>query len=253
MKLAASSRIQTVLLLLCLGTAGCAAPYHRGDTILDDERMFIEARVRPTDGVDMVSGRNNFKVAGDAGMKGGAAVGAASSLLCGPVFVVCLPFFATTGAFVGGTTGYAAGAVNEAFDLFPPEIAERIEVVLLDIRDRRDFFTEMRNELRGSVPMDRQADTLTADASVYVGPERVELVQEEKDMLALRLTASLFVEWRPDGTEPRTEERQYQYTTSEMPVDFWLSEDGAPFDRAFTECIAKIVQMMYWDLAPPSR
>jgi hypothetical protein len=38
-----------------------------------------------------------------------------------------------------------------------------------------------------------------------------------------------------------------------MPVDFWLSDDGAPFDTAFTECVEKIVQMMYWDLAPPSR
>jgi hypothetical protein len=253
MKTHTVDRITTMLSVLALATAGCASPYHRGDAILDQETMAIEAKIRPTDGVDTMAARNTVKLAGDASMKGGAAAGAALSLTCGMAVWLCLPLYATTGAFIAGTTGNAAGAVSEVFDLFPPEIAERIEVVLVDIQDRRDFFAEMRHGVADSVPQDRQADTAAADVNVYVGPERIELFQEERDMLALRMTASLFVEWRQTEGEPRNETRQYQYATAEMPVDFWLSDDGAPFDSALTECVEKIVQMMYWDLAPPSR
>jgi hypothetical protein len=208
----------------------------------------IESKIRPTDGVAMTAETNTFKIAGDAGVKGGVAVGAAASVACGPAVVFCLPLGIWTGAFVGGTVGHVAGAANDALDLFPPKIAERIEAVLVDIRNRRDFFVELREAVSEAVPENRQADASVAGTNVYVGPQSVQFLQDEPNMFALRMVGSMYVEKRAGGVSQQGESREYEYVTAEMPVDFWLSDGGAPFDRAFTEGVEKIALMMAWDL-----
>lgn len=237
-----------VLTLTTFALASCATG-NGSDPMLASGAMSIESKVRPGDGIEMAAVRNTSKTAGDAGFKGGAAVGAVTSLGCGPAVVICLPFFAVGGAYLGGTAGSVAGAVSDAFDLFPPEVAGRIESVLTDIRRRRDFYAELREAVSESVPEDRQTEPNAADANVYVAPEGMHFVQDEADMFALRMVGSMYVEKRTGGVTQEGESRQYEYVTAEMPVDFWLSDEGAPFDRAFTEGVQKIGLMMAWDLA----
>ena len=227
--------------------AACATS-NGPEPMLVSGTVSIQSKVRPTEGVEMVAVRNSIKTAGDAGMKGGAAVGAAMSLVCGPTLPICLPFFAGSGAFIGSTAGNVAGAVGDALELFPPEVAERIEHVLVDIRNRRDFFGELREAVSRSVPKARQVDANVADAHVYVAPEGVHFLQDEPDMFALRMAGSMYVEESAAAVDQPGEFREYEYTTPEMPVDFWLSDEGAPFERAFTEGVEKIALMMAWDL-----
>jgi hypothetical protein len=210
--------------------------------------MSIESKNRPPEGVAMTAEQNTFKTAGNAGAKGGAAIGGVTSLACGPAVAVCLPFFVWSGAFVGGTAGHVAGAVNEAFEIFPPKIAEQIETVLVDIRSRRDFFAELRHAVSEAVPENRQAHASVADTNVYVGPEGVHFLQDEADMFALRMVGSMRVEKRVGEASQEGEVHQYEYVTAQRPVGFWLSDEGAPFERAFTEGVEKIGLMMAWDL-----
>jgi hypothetical protein len=213
------------------------------------ETMTIQAKIRPTDGTHAKT-RNSAAAAERASAKGGAAAGALTSLACGPAVFFCLPFFTTSGAIIGASTSSVAGTKGDAFGLFPPKTAERVETILLEIEDRRDFFFEIRDSLSSLVPPARQAKVMVADVVIYVGPESFELVQERSSSFALRVTASLFAQWKQSTGAPRTEERQYQYETSERPITYWLNNDGEAFDAGFTECVEKITKMMLWDLAP---
>jgi hypothetical protein len=215
----------------------------------DSESMAIQAKIRPTDGTHAKT-RNSAAAAERASAKGGAAAGALTSLACGPAVFFCLPFFTTSGAIIGASTSSVAGTKGDAFGLFPPKTAERVETILLEIEDRRDFFFEIRDSLSSLVPPARQAKVMVADVVIYVGPESFELVQERSSSFALRVTASLFAQWKQSTGAPRTEERQYQYETSERPITYWLNNDGEAFDAGFTECVEKITKMMLWDLAP---
>jgi len=172
-------------------------------------------------------------------------------LACGPAVFFCLPFFATSGALIGAGTSSITGTAGDTFGLFPPETSEQIETILLEIEDRRDFFLEMRAALSNQIPSERQAEVMFADAVAYVGPERFELVQDRNSSFALRVTGSLFVQWKQGIGIPRTQERQYQYVTSERSIAYWLRNDGEALDEGFTECVQRIARMMLWDLAPP--
>jgi hypothetical protein len=99
------------------------------------------------------------------------------------------------------------------------------------------------------VPTDRKRPAAYAEALIYVGPKKIELVQNQSSHLALRMTAVLEAEWGRDKRTPRREERQYVHETVEMPVEYWLKDDGAGFEAGFTECVDKITQAMTWDLS----
>ena len=246
--------VQTVLMALsAFVVTGCAAKRHNSNMLLDDfDTVTIQAKIRPTDG-SHVNTRNSAALAESTSAKGGAVAGAVSSLVCGPAVLFCLPFFTTSGAIIGMTTTSIPGADDDIFGLYPAKTAKQVETVLLGIEDRRDFFFEMRDSLADALPQTRQADRMVADVAIYVGPENFELVRAEGSFLAIRLTASLFAEWKRGETTPRTEERQYVYTTSEKPVAYWLQNEGQAFDEGFTECVKKVTQMMRWDIASPDQ
>jgi hypothetical protein len=246
--------VQTVsITLIALVVTGCAAKRHNSNMLLNDfETVTIQAKIRPTEGAH-ANTRNSAALAESASVKGGAVAGALSSLACGPAVLFCLPFFTTSGAIIGMTTTSIPGADDDIFGLYPPKTANQVETVLSDIEDRRDFFYEMRDSLVDAIPQTRQADMMVADVAIYLGPENFELVRAEGSFLALRLTASLFAEWKRGEEISRTEERQYVYTTSERPVAYWLQNEGQAFDKGFTECVKKVTQMMRWDIVLPGR
>jgi outer membrane lipoprotein SlyB len=234
-----------VCLLLLNACASTTTNYLRST-----ETIAIQAKERPSNDVSAEAYRDSAAVGSDKGMKTGAATGAAVSVICGPAVFVCMPFFATTAAIIGSTAGGVAGATADAYDLYPPRLEERVQAVLDDITSRRDFFAEMRDAVREAVPTDRQARPEAADVSVFVGPERIELQRTKQGLMALRITASLSARWN-DVVEPqKTETRQFLYATSGMPMEYWLKDNGAAFDRNFTECIRKLSEMMAWDLVP---
>lgn len=236
----------TVILLPFIIT-GCGS--NRSRPLPEFDTVAVTSTVRPAEGVKARGDSDTSAAGAGVGAKGGAAAGAATSLLCGPWFLICLPFLATTGVIVGGVSGSVAGALGDAVDQLPKDQARRARIILENIDERRDFFIEIRDGVARTVPTDRKRPAADAEALIYVGPKKIELVQNQSSHLALRMTAVLEAEWGRDKRTPRREERQYVHETVEMPVEYWLKDDGAGFEAGFTECVDKITQAMTWDLS----
>lgn len=226
--------------------AGCSA--NRSKPLPPFETLAVANTVRPAEDLQARSDSDASKKAASAGVKGGAAAGAATSLLCGPFFVFCLPVLTGAGAVAGLAAGGVAGAVYDISENLPRDQAARIKAVLEDIDSRRDFYVEIREGVAATVPPARTGDRDSADAIVYVGIETLEFVQDDRSELALRMTGLLVAEWNRDKRTPRTEKRRYVHQTIMMPVEYWLQDDGATMDAGFTECIDKVVEAMAWDL-----
>jgi hypothetical protein len=226
---------------------GCAP--NRSKPLPPFETLAVESAARPAEGLEARSDSDAAKKGASAGAKGGVVAGAATSLLCGPFVLFCLPFAAAAGAVVGVTTGSLAGALNDAIENLPADQASRARAILADIDSRRDLFAELRDGVAAAVPPTRAAGVESAEAVAYVGIEKLEFVQDERSELALRLTGLLVAEWNRDKRTPRTEKRRYVHQTILMPAEFWLQDDGATMDAGFTECIEKVVQAMVWDLS----
>jgi hypothetical protein len=237
--------------LIPLLVAGCSS--NKSRSLPEFESVAVTSILKPADGIQATKDSDTSKAGGGVGAKGGAAAGAATSLLCGPFVVFCLPVLVPAGALVGSTAGGVAGSVADTLQAWPKEQAERAEAILSGIDERRDFFVEIRDGLAAKVPPGRAGTLQDADAVMYVGPKTIELVQSERSRLALRMTAVMNAEWNRDKRTPRTEKREYIYQTDERPVEEWLDEDGAVFDAAFTECIQMIVNSMMWDMKKTTR
>ncbi len=237
-----------VVLPATLLVTGCAA--ERPQPTPDIETMAILSLDTPTGEFGVQANRNDVRIGGNTGMKGGAMAGATLSLTCGPAIIFCMPFFTVSGAMIGGATGNIAGAASEALDLYPAQIEERLALVLQDIDRRRNLSDEMHELVSAAVPAHRQADLPFADNIARVGPEIVELYSHEGSLLALRITALLVIERNNPTAVSHTFTRRYTYETSKMPIEYWLNDSGRPLDEGFSECIRKLSMMMAWDLVP---
>ncbi|UCC14649.1 MAG: hypothetical protein JSW21_01425, partial [Gammaproteobacteria bacterium] len=134
--------------------SGCASK--RSRPLPEFDTVAITTTIRPADGVKAKGDSDTARAGAEVGAKGGAAAGAAYSLLCGPFVVICLPFFATTGAVIGGTAGSVAGSLGDAVDNLPRHQAKRARAILEDIDERPDILEEMRDGVTEKVPADRQ-------------------------------------------------------------------------------------------------
>ena len=244
----------SLTLLIGLGVSGCAS--NEVNTLPGYETVHVRSNPRPADGFRIVAKRrlttsqNMEANVGTEAVAGAAGYGIACAALfpLGGIGAACL------GAVAGGAAiGAAAGAagstvVVDPLDQYPRETRQHIEEVIIEIEKRRDFFVEVRDALRASIPGDRQVDEEAAEALVSIGPEGVFLVQDQDLDLAFEMTAVLSAEWSRDKRTPRKDKRKYTYTTSAQPIEYWLDNDGAALNEAVTECIANIVGMMSSDL-----
>lgn len=243
----------SLTLLIGLGVSGCASS--EVNSLPGYESVHVRSNPRPADQFRIVA-RRRLKTSQnmeDNVGKGAVAGGAGYGLAC----VALVPFgigaaciaAAAGGAAVGAAAGAAVStAVVDSLDQYPPESRQHIQKIIVEIENRRDFFVEIRDALRASIPEDRQVDEEAAEALVSVGPEGVFLVQDQDLDLAFEMTAVLSAEWSRDKRTPRKDKRKYTYTTSAQPIEYWLDNDGAALNEAVTECIANIVGMMSSDL-----
>jgi hypothetical protein len=156
-------------------------------------------------------------------------------------------------AFVGATAGGLVGASTDALRMFPPKTSEQLTAVVIRTLDRRDFHTELHDGLIEAVPPAHQIAVAAADVIVHAELNPIELIEKNKSMLALRMTATLTVDWQTPDRKPSIQSKRYQYTTIEMPMDYWIRDGGATFDSGLSDCLNGLVEMMGWDLAPDRR
>lgn len=234
-----------LVLILCL--QGCAAS--RSKPLPEFATLAITAVSEPANGIRAKSDNDSLKAGAGVGAAGGVTAGLVTSLFCGPWFAFCAPFLVTGGAAAGGMAGGLTGGISDAaFQSLNGEQAAETKAILEGIQERRDLFVEMRREVAAATPVNRTADLQTASAVIAVGPHSIELVQDRRSHLALRMTGVMSVQWDRQRRNPRTTTRRYVHETAEFPVEYWLAKNGAKFDQSFTECIDKLTEAMLWDL-----
>jgi hypothetical protein len=239
-------KVAVLPLLMCVSVntlSGCASSQQA--SILDGETMAIVAKNQSAGAGDVKSIGNNFRTASKVGATGGAI----ASLLFWPVCPGCV----VLPAFVGATAGGLVGASTDALRMFPPKTSEQLTAVVIRTLDRRDFHTELHNGLIEAVPPAHQIAVAAADVIVHAELNPIELIEKNKSMLALRMTATLIVDWQTADRNPSIQSKRYQYTTIEMPMDYWIRDGGATFDSGLSDCLNGLVEMMGWDLAPDRR
>lgn len=241
----------TAIALTLIISSGCAST--EVPPIPEFASMAIQAKQPSADSLPLKPGTESSDKAYNAGTKGGAVAGAASSLACGPLVLVCLPAGILAGAMYGGYAGAAVDASREALSGFPPETAQEFAQKLRGIESRRDFFIELRDSVSRAIPGSRQVSVDDAQAVFHVGPDAVVLVKGRESSLSLRMTASLFAEWDRDKGWPSVAHRWYSYTTSEMPIEEWVNNEGEAIEVAFTECITELAAMIVDDVATADR
>jgi hypothetical protein len=188
----------------------------------------------------------------------GAAVGAAAYGAACLGLAVVLPVVGCLGvAAAGGATGAAAGAAGSVkavnpIDRYPPETRAQLNALIDEAEERHDFFVEIRNSLRGQVPFEYQTDDADAKVLISTKPDSVRLVQNEKLELAIRIRATMNVEWNRQRRTPRSDKMKFVYTSEQLPVEDWLSDDGAKFNAALTAGIVQLGRDMEAWLAEPA-
>lgn len=241
-------------LILGLGASGCAS--NEGKSLPEFRTVHVRSIARPPDGFQIVAKRrlttsqDMEENVGAGAVAGGIGYGIACVALIplGGIGAACLGA-AAGGAAVGSAAGAASSTVIvNPLDQYPPETRQQMEKVIDDVEKRRDFFVEIRDVLRASMPQGKQVDEGPAEALISIGPERILLLQDQHLQLALQMTATLSAEWSRNKRTPRKERRKYTYTTLARPIQYWLENNGAALNTAVTECVSSIVVMINADL-----
>ena len=118
--------LATALLPFVLG--GCSSGGSK--PLPEFESVAVTSIAKPADGLKATTDSDTKEMGGGYGAKGGAAAGAATSLLCGPFVVFCLPVLVPAGVLVGGSAGGIAGSVADTLQAWPKEQAERGKAIL---------------------------------------------------------------------------------------------------------------------------
>jgi hypothetical protein len=230
--------------------AGCASNVNHAPPLGPDE-VHIQSVARPPDGLEIgYQQRLETTQAVKENTANGAVIGAAAmgaacvGLAAMGVVIGCLGPAAAGGAY--GAAGGAAGStkVVNPIDRYPPETRDRLTTLIKDAEDRHEFYVELRDSLRGEVPSEYQTDDASAKVPISTRPDSVKLVQNEKLELAIRIKATLAVEWHRNKRTPRSNRMHFVHTSAQLPVEDWLREGGSEFDDALTVGVAQITRDM---------
>lgn len=237
--------------------SGCASNVNDAPP-LGPDGVHIQSVARPPDRFEIGYQQRLEKTQGTKEMAAtGAAAGAAAMGAACLGLAVVLPVVGCLGAVAaGGAAGAAGGAAGSVkavnpIDRYPPETRAQLSALIDEAEGRHDFFVEIRDSLRGQVPSGYQTDDSYAKVLISTRPDSVRLVQNEELELAIRIKATMTVEWNRQRRTPRTDKMKFVYTSEQLPVEDWLRDDGAEFDAALTDGIAQIGRdMEAWLTAP---
>ena len=236
-----------VVLLLVLELASCGQlPSMRSEP---NFRLFIDTIGGEHTSLDADPTKEKLARGAGEGAAVGGSTGAATAVLCGPWFLLCLPFTVGAGTVIGGGVGATAG-----FTGLSEESAKSLNDVLTEIDDRRDFRQELREGVIALIPESDQANREDADVLVTIKIKRIELVQHSKNNVSLSINASTQVKqtvrnkrlkWRlKEFVEP-----YYRCSIPKRDAKEWLErEQEDTIDNSLTSCIQTISKRISTDL-----
>jgi hypothetical protein len=224
-----------VLLLVAAATAtGCASqskyakfqPLPRGTNLYV---VAVDPQLAVPDAKTMgeTVGKESAKGAG-MGLAGGFSGGLYLSILCGPAIILCAPVLVPAGTAVGLVGGTAMGVGKATSKALPKEKAEALEKIMSTILQERKFSDAMHRRFVAHAG-DRWNLSNNAEAvKVTLGLEALNLTQLEDDIVAIKLTASMIIEYGP-GKGQTTRRFLFNHLSDGRPVDDFLRDEGELF------------------------
>lgn len=232
-------RVSALLLVSCL--VGCAS--HSDKPLPRFERFAVVNETGHSRGPVARSTLDRaLSGAADGGQVGGAS-GVAAGLACGPLAALCVP----AGWVVGTVVGSSVGAISQARKGVPSETANEINDSLRRLQETRAFDRDLFDALVKAMG-DAVARQESAEATVLIRLNRVELRQHPEDQLSLAMQAVATVEWNLSAKKPNRQTNHYEYETARAGAENWLANDGSAFRNGVDECIENIVNAMMSDL-----
>lgn len=174
-----------------------------------------------------------------AGALGGAAVGAAA---CGPVFYgACVAILSWYGLAAGSAGGAALGHYN--YTGLSDTDSAYVEQVLSGINSRRDFDSDLSDQVRLRVPADSIAAPQDAEYQVVVWVNQINFTEVEKELVSTQLHGTMIL-----ARAPGSKEQSYrELFTAESPakdIDDLIAGDGQLLENAIDECLVGIALLM---------
>jgi hypothetical protein len=183
-----------------------------------------------------------------AGAGAGLLVGVSAALACGPFVLLCAMATVPAGVVVGGVgSGLTAEAVD-ANKKLPNEQLLVLDGLFVEISQQRTIHLEVRDTLEQQIPPDRLADKSVADTVLSLTLSDVRFTQTSSGKYALTLKSIVVAQWIRNTRQRRHSTRFYQYTSSSLPLDDWVHDDGKKLNQAFDDCVEGLVEQMVGDI-----
>jgi len=183
-----------------------------------------------------------------AGAGAGAAAGAGWAMVCGPYFFICAMATVPAGALVGATAGGLAGAASDSHKMPPQEQLLVLDKLFADIYEQRSIHMEIRDTLEKQIPPVRLADTSVADALIQLNLSDIRFTRTFSGKYAWTLKSIMVVTWNRNTRRPRHSYKIYDYTSSSLPLDDWVQNDGEMLNQALDDSVEGMVEQMAGDI-----
>jgi hypothetical protein len=184
----------------------------------------------------------------EAGAATGAVLaGAGAALACGPFVYLCamaVVSFAGAGAVGGGLAGAAADSLQ---DLQYDQLFS-LDSQFAGILHQRTINLEVENSLMNRIPPMRIRDIPAATALLQFRLYDVRFAKASSGKYALSLKTVMLFKWDRDQRRPTSTSRIYEHTSSALPMEHWVRDEGKTLNQAFDDCIEGLTRKMAEDI-----
>jgi hypothetical protein len=180
-------------------------------------------------------GKESAKGAG-MGLAGGFSGGLYLSILCGPAIILCAPVLVPAGAAVGLVGGTAMGVGKAGAKALPKKKAEALERIMSSVLQETRFSDAMHSRFVAHSGDRWNLSNNAGAVKVTLGLEALNLTQLEDDVVAIKLTASMIIEYGP-GKGQTTRRFLFNHLSDGRPVDDFLADDGELFREELTTAL----------------
>ncbi len=175
-----------------------------------------------------------------AGAGGGALMGAAAGLECGPFFVICSPIAAVAGAIGGAVIAGTAEAVTT----LPDGQGETLNTVTDDVLNRFDPAGALRAAAEDAVrARGKHVARINAEATLSIEINTLDWVIGSGNTVRPRAAVSATIRW-PEGVITKN----YSRDGARLTVAEWVADSGVPIEHGLRALFGELAERILRDL-----
>lgn len=169
----------------------------------------------------------------------GAGVGAATGLLCGPLFFMCSPFLALTGAVGGGGLGAVVGGVTGLSTEDEANLTSKTTIFINHNEPQKTLLNEVKKQASKSFTVVDAPN----NNQVSIQIQTLEFHSFSDGRIALYVEVGVIVNYlEKDRQQNKT--KTYQYQGPPEFVDTWLEQDDIFYQQRFNDAYRTITDQI---------